>query len=104
MNTAADQRARFAAKARDYPEPRPEQAFNEIATPNLVTIVAGLKVWFLTNGREADFIGALEGIFEAIGEYPLPEPTSFMTVEHAALSRLYRSTRAAWEAKREDAA
>jgi len=104
MFTPADQRARFADKARDYSEPRPEDSFNEIVTPNLVTHIAGLKIWFLTNGREADFIGALEGIFEAIGEYPLPEPTNHMSVDHAALSRMYRSARAAWQAKRERAA
>lgn len=104
MFTATDQRARFAAKAHDYPEPRPEQAFNEIATPNLVTHIAGLRVWFLTNGLEANFYGVMQGIFEEIGEHPLPEPTNWMTVEHAALSRLYRSARAAWETKRVDAA
>lgn len=80
-------------------ETRAEDAFNEIATPALVQSVAGLKVWFLTNGHEADFLGALEGIFEAIGEYPLPEPTNWMTQDHAALSRMYRSARSAWAAK-----
>ena len=104
MFTTTDQRARFAEKARDYPEPRAADAFNEIATPKLVEHIAGLKVWFMTHGLEAQFIGALEGIFEAIGEYPLPEPTNWMTVEHAALSRMYKSARAAWQAKREQAA
>ena len=104
MFNTTDQRARFIDKARDYPEPHAADAMNAIATPKLVEHVAGMKVWFMTHGLEAQFIGALEGIFEAIGEYPLPEQSSYMTVEHAALSRLYRSARNAWQAKREQAA
>lgn len=100
MFTPADQRARFADKARDYSEPRPEDAMNAIATYGLVQSVAGLKVWFVTHGLEAEFLGALEGIFEAIGEYPLPEPTNWMTQDHAALSRMYRSARDVWQASR----
>lgn len=98
MFTKADDRA-F-----NHPEPRAAEAFNQIATQRLVDHVAGLKVWFMTHGLEAQFLGALEGIFEAIGEYPLPEHSSYMTVEHAALSRLYRSARNAWQASKGEAA
>lgn len=91
-------------RAFNHPEPRAADAMNQIATPKLVEHVAGLKCWFMTHGLEAQFIGALEGIFEAIGEHPMPEACSYMTVEHAALSRLYRSARSAWQATREDAA
>ena len=105
MFTTTDQRARFAEKARDYPEPRAADAFNEIATPKLVEHVAGLRIWFMCQGLEAQFLGALEGIFEAIGEYPMPEACSYQSVDHAALSRIYRSARSAWqEARQEDAA
>jgi hypothetical protein len=100
MFSNQDQRARFQDKAHDHAEPRAADAFNQIATPKLVEHVAGLRVWFLTNGLEAQFIGALEGIFEAIGEYPMPEDSSYQTVEHAALSRIYRTARQAWQAER----
>lgn len=104
MFSPADNRARFIDKARDYPEPHAADAMNAIATPKLVEHVAGLRIWFMTHGPEAQFIGALEGIFEAIGEYPMPEHSRYMTVEHAALSRLYRSARNAWQASKGEAA
>ena len=91
-------------RAYSHPEPRAEDRMNELASDRLVQSLAGLKVWFTTRGLEAEFLGALEGVYEAIGEYPLPEPTNWMTVEHAALSRMYKSARAAWQAKREQAA
>lgn len=85
------------------PDPRPETAFNETVTPQLVRGLAELENWYRCRGMDADFAGVCEAVFETTG-YPMTEKTAWTSPDHNACIRMYQRARKAFDAKREDAA